>query len=986
MANTYNFDVFLSHNSSDKPAVKHIARRLQDEHKLNVFLDEWNLIPGDPWQEALEAALDKSRTVAVFVGPSKIGPWENEEMRAAIAKRVGDRKRRVIPVLLPGAPDNTSLKLPSFLERATWVDFRAGGLDDQDALHRLYCGITGQAPGDTGKPSHLQPSHLQPPPLQPPHLQPSTAPWHFPHRYGDRPNFTGRVVERKLLTDWLNADGQPLFILRALGGFGKSALSWYWLNHDVDKTKWKRVSWWSFYEGDASFEHFLGDTLDYLGVKDANTMNPRQQTAVLLGQLQDADILLVLDGFERVLRAFSGMGAVYQGDGEPVTGRPETEEEARGRDCVSPAADDFLRGLNDSKLRSKILMTTRLCPHMLETHDGELQPGCCETELKAMTHEDAYIFFTEKEKITATRAEVEAACAPYDYHPLSLNLLAGLIKKDFQYPRDMRAAEKYKIIGDIKNHKEHILKAAYETLPAERQQLLSQIACLRGSVDYDTIKTIFSPAHLDQALHDLQDRGLLQVTELPSPTRGGGAGGGGAKFDLHPIVRRYAYDQLAAPAKTAAHARLADYFAAIPQPQKVEKLDDLAAVIELYHHMARAGKYDDAIALFRDRLQKVIYYQIGGYQLQIELLSALFVDGENKPPKLDRDDAQAYALNELAKAYSLSGQPRRAVPLFEMVNTWMEKAGDKQNLTIGLGNLACMAQIYIGALAQAERNLRRRIELGREIEDEFREAVGRQELGRVLSYRGAWQAAEQELAISTKYWEKTNNVQGICINEAYRALLRLLLAREAVIGNQSYPTGTMSGIGHYQSAIENAKRALELADETARKQYTHPVDYMRAYWLLGAAYRQNSDLPKADESLSKAISTCRQINMVYFEADILLEVAKLSFDYGLRAKSGPQPSAQDRHFTEALRLAREALLITERSGYVLQGADVNLFLATLAESREERAESSEWGGRETALMHARKARELATCDGGEYVYKVAYEEAGRMLERMKAEG
>jgi hypothetical protein len=494
------------------------------------------------------------------------------------------------------------LKLPSFLKRATWVDFRAG-LDDKDALHCLHCGITGQPPGDPGTPSTVL-------------GLPSTVPtWHFPHRYGDRPNFTGRVVERKLLTDWLNDNQHTLYILRALGGFGKSALSWYWLNHDVDKTKWKRVSWWSFYEGDASFEHFLGDTLEYLGIKDANSMNPRQQTAVLLGQLQDADILLVLDGFERVLRAFSGMGGAYQGD-QTVDGGPKTEEEARGRECVSPAAEDFLRGLNDPKLRSKVLMTTRLCPHVLETHDGELQSGSCEQELTALTPDDAYTFFTEKEKITATRAEVEAACAPYDYHPLSLNLLAGLIKKDFQHPRDIRAAEKYKIIGDIKNHKEHILKAAYETLPAERQQLLSQIACLRGSVDYATIKTIFSPTGIDEALHDLQDRGLLQVTTLSS------SNSLLSTFDLHPIVRRYAYDRLTAPAKTAAHTRLADYFAAVPQPQKVEKLDDLAPVIELYHHLVRAGKLDEACDLYYHRLSKFIYYQLGNYQLSIELVGA----------------------------------------------------------------------------------------------------------------------------------------------------------------------------------------------------------------------------------------------------------------------------------------------------------------------------------------------------------------------------
>ena len=77
---------------------------------------------------------------------------------------------------------------------------------------------------------------------------------------------------------------------------------------------------------------------------------------------------------------------------------------------------------------------------------------------------------------------------------------------------------------------------------------------------------------------------------------------------------------------------------------------------------------------------------------------------------------------------------------------------------------------------------------------------------------------------------------------------------------------------------------------------------------------------------------------------------------------------------EALRLAGEALFITERSGYVLQGADVHLFLAQRALKDGDNA---------TALTHAREARRLATCDGPpDYTYKVAYDEAGALLQEL----
>jgi hypothetical protein len=139
--------VFLSHSTADKPAVEELARRLAKEG-IQAWLDKWHLIPGDPFQPAIEKALAESASCAVFVGPSGFGPWQNEEMRAAIDRRVCDsgKRFRVIPVLLPRAERAERSSLPTFLVATTWVEFRET-LDDQDAFHRLVCGIRGIEPG-----------------------------------------------------------------------------------------------------------------------------------------------------------------------------------------------------------------------------------------------------------------------------------------------------------------------------------------------------------------------------------------------------------------------------------------------------------------------------------------------------------------------------------------------------------------------------------------------------------------------------------------------------------------------------------------------------------------------------------------------------------------------------------------------------------------------------------------------------------------------
>lgn len=142
------YDVFLSHSSSDKPLVEALAARLEDDAKLRPFLDKWHLVPGQPWQEELEKAIQQSATCAVFLGPSGLGPWENEEMRTMLSRRVSNKQLRVIPVLLPNANPKDENTLPIFLQRYTWVDFR-GGLDDKEAFRRLVAGIQGKAPGRT---------------------------------------------------------------------------------------------------------------------------------------------------------------------------------------------------------------------------------------------------------------------------------------------------------------------------------------------------------------------------------------------------------------------------------------------------------------------------------------------------------------------------------------------------------------------------------------------------------------------------------------------------------------------------------------------------------------------------------------------------------------------------------------------------------------------------------------------------------------------
>src|SRR5262249_53319517 len=148
--------------------------------------------------------------------------------------------------------------------------------------------------------------------------------------------------------------------------------------------------------------HFLVETLDYLGGGriDAAKLSGRDAVKQLLQTLHTPGTLLVLDGFERTLRAFVGLDAAYQGD--------DARREENDRDCISPLAELFLYHVAlHPQMRSKVLLTTRLCPRALEAKGGGLLAGAFEVPLERMEPADAVAFF-HAQGIRGTHTEIEA--------------------------------------------------------------------------------------------------------------------------------------------------------------------------------------------------------------------------------------------------------------------------------------------------------------------------------------------------------------------------------------------------------------------------------------------------------------------------------------------------------------------------------------------------------------------------------------------------
>ncbi len=136
-----SFDVFLAHNSQDKPQIEVIAEELR-QRGLKPWLDNWHLPPGRRFIQEIEQVLPKTKSVAVFVGESGIGPWQDQEIHV-ILDLFAKKKRPVVPVLLPGIEE--APELPLFLRQFKWVCF-TNKIDDRKTMDELVWGITGKHP------------------------------------------------------------------------------------------------------------------------------------------------------------------------------------------------------------------------------------------------------------------------------------------------------------------------------------------------------------------------------------------------------------------------------------------------------------------------------------------------------------------------------------------------------------------------------------------------------------------------------------------------------------------------------------------------------------------------------------------------------------------------------------------------------------------------------------------------------------------------
>jgi tetratricopeptide (TPR) repeat protein len=562
-------------------------------------------------------------------------------------------------------------------------------------------------------------------------------------------NFIGRRSELDTLDAWARST-DPLMVVEGIGGLGKSALTWEWVQQRAAGAIPNLAGrvWWSFYERGTSIADFVLHALAYVRRQDPHVLGKEtthyERCVELVAELKHRPFLLVLDGFERMLTAYHRWDKAQQRDD-----KIDTELRA----CVEPRNGEFLRQLLSAG-RSKILLSTRLFPSDLQNRAGLRPiPGVAHHNLEGLSEPDALAFFQDASIHGDEKAMLEFA-EQFDRHSLLLKVVCGEIAKYPRQPFDFDAWRADPIYGgklklselDLKQRYNHILRFALEGLDEPTRKLLCRIAILSENVGYDTLAALnpFLPpkpkevrepnnpekswrwdrltdeqkqaglaeykqaqeayhqyhetlrAYPESAEHQQAVRSFdkalreLQDRGLLQWDRDAG------HYDMHPVVRGHAAELLEEGDRKQTFLTIRDHFAALP-PDDLDTATELSHVansIEIYRCLIGAGLFDEAVYFYVGDLSNTLLFHVAAHTLIVELLTPLFRGGQNGLPNLRSTRSQSYILSCLAIAVAELGREEEALPLYvkalaidiEEMN-WSGAATDLRSYAAAASNL-----------------------------------------------------------------------------------------------------------------------------------------------------------------------------------------------------------------------------------------------------------------------------------------------------------
>ncbi len=827
------------------------------------------------------------------------------------------------------------------------------------------------------------------PDFHPPNLIPKAPEPYIAHPYSllQTKDVVGRQDELNLLTDWVTTNtvvpaGTRIFNLVAIGGMGKSALTWKWFN-DIAPNELPKLAgrmWWSFYESDAHWENFIIRALAYVSGQSEKTvreMKSPDREDQLWQILDQQPFLLVLDGLERILLAYARMDAaqmldedlddktanrVAQAHGLPESAGESFIDKHRLRRAADHRAGQFLRRVS-RVTQSQIVITTRLYAAELQTDTGNPLPGCFAKFLTGLTDDDALNLWREF-KVSGSSEQLLPLFKSFGNYPLLLRALAGEVATSRNAPGDFDKWREHNPGFDpaglpLKNAKTHVLEYALRGLGETQRKVLHTVAAFRMPATWDTLRALLVEAGhglqavstrdkkrivklakegtpklcaddcaLDTVLTELEDRGLIGWDKQAN------------RYDLHPIVRGVVWLTLDRGAQEGIHQNLHAYFSTLPRTEKwrhITAVEDLTPSIELYNTLIGLRRYREAADVFFANLDRATNYRLNASQLRIELLTSLLPRPEDDRSRIEEPSILLDVLAGLGRSWMYVGDLKSARHYLDC-----GVALSKQSPLLVESSPWCvysLCQVFnlCGKLYLATKAGESAVERRRKQMDAFEECRATTRLG--LAFAACGSAKNSSLVLGRAETIATS------LNATY---LKAFVS---------------SAKAQCELWFENASEALELA--LLSWEFSEGSGYERTF--IRAARRHGEaalglgDQAIAEERLHHALTRARAVNLLDEELSAVVGLVELQRRRG--------------QFDYARELLEQVWAPAERGPYPLFHTDALNVLAQI---------ECDQGNRDAALAAATKAYTLAWCDGPPYAYHYGLTNARKHLQELGA--
>jgi tetratricopeptide (TPR) repeat protein len=726
--------------------------------------------------------------------------------------------------------------------------------------------------------------------------------------------FTGRTSELAALDEWARSD-DPVMVVEAIPGTGKSALAWEWA-HRYTQAAGEELSgclWWSSYDRAAPFTRFLQEVLQYvsaLSADEVRRLDPAELSEQVFDWLRRGRYLVIIDSLEQFVPAYHDIEA---GQDTPSLNEPNGEEFLHSLAAASP---------------SKILITTQLMPAALRGHSGQALPGVRHVELPGLTDEDIRTLLSVL-GVQGSEQAITGFFQDAGNHPLLAGVVAGLVR-DYRYaPGDFdRWLADPSAGGDLSvsalrltRRGSHILVAAWEGLDPAARKLLGHMSALNGAISWDTLSAInpFLPepqgpvepdldeqtivpvsrarSRLDAALKSLEDRGLLSWNRASNT------------YSVHPIIRGYAYDQLGDADRVQANSRAADHFQSQPTEDvwRATGPADLARTIGIFRALVGAGQFAEANRHWTS-FGDTLLVNAGAYTTVVDLLERL---GERASVEARADLALAYFhLARYQDAIRLDtailGEVLRAGPVIAVENA-LSRLGSS---FLALGEVvkaerceelrASLASVYGGA-SNGNSFLKRAVHaLARGLTIDAGELIG--------------QAIELGPAFNTPWFSDSVTVERLRL--AYYAGDRITVAKMQVATARVRSEAYRRRLADLQcllairdDTLDVALAAAERHDMLTRAAGLEVVPARVAFLLARLGRTDEATAAARDATAKLPRSSGRRPYRYYFLARALLELGREeeAAEYAIQAYRQAWADGPPNHFHWDLQDARRLL-------------------------------------------------------------------------------